>query len=299
MSEVIPVRTAAGQLGGEDGVLHTANAGTIVHRTAQIRGGLGGAARKASRDMMEYFNAKHIGVATVLAYEETFGVRDRLHWLVHLRSLADYAAVAVAEGPGIGGILTNPRLIDWDRYFVEGSVSDTVVHPHRWGMHGTMTEAMAADPSVSPNEPGPYGPRFVITPALAQTAQPADQIMHSANSGVIMRRTADFNYGFRDEARVFARTIGENVNLCMGGHASVFLYEEDFGRMDRVHWLIHMRSMDEYYVLMGLDARTDQDAPRASYLQDWIAMDKGGGSWDRMLVQGSVRDMALSPQQWD
>jgi hypothetical protein len=27
-------------------------------------------------------------------------------------------------------------------------------------------------------------------------------------------------------------------------------------------------------------------------------MDKGGGSWDRMLVQGSVRDLALLPSRW-
>jgi hypothetical protein len=27
-------------------------------------------------------------------------------------------------------------------------------------------------------------------------------------------------------------------------------------------------------------------------------MDMGGGSWDRMLVQGSVRDLALLPSRW-
>ncbi|WP_051829800.1 MULTISPECIES: DUF6039 family protein [Streptomyces] len=277
--------------------LHSANAGVIVHRTGQLRGGLAGPARQAARDAVEYLNAKHAGIATVQMFEETFGVRDKLHLFMYLRSLSDYETLTQAEGDICGGVFGNPKLTDWDRLFVEGTVQDTVAHPHRWGIHGTLTEAMAADPSVNPNVDGPHGPTFVVTPAEAQTAQEPGDIVHSGNCGILMRRTAEFNYSYRDEARVFARTIAENVNLCMAGHASVFLYEEDFGPMDRVHWYIHMKSMDVYYALMGLDARTDENAPRASYLQDWISMDKGGGSWDKMLVQGSVRDLALTPRR--
>lgn len=68
--------------------------------------------------------------------------------------------------------------------------------------------------------------------------------------------------------------------------------------MDRVHVMIHMRSLDVYYLLMRLDARTDPDAPRANYLAQWISMEKGGGSWDRIIVQGSTVDSAITPQVW-
>lgn len=288
MSETIPI-TAAAQLSDvDDSVLHTANAGLVVYRTAQIAGGRASAARQASRAALEDFNAKHVGMATACAYEEMFGVRGRLHWLIHVRSLADY--------PGA------PQFDPDDDLFVPGTVQDTVMQPHRWGMHGTLTEAMVEsignDPASGPNVAGPDGPLFVVTPASAQTAQQPNEILHSINSGMILRRTADFDYSFRDEARVFARTIAENVNIAAAGQASAFLYEEDFGRMDRVHWFIHLRSVGVYRLLMGLDARTDPDAPRASYLRDWIDLDKGGGSWDRMLVQGSVRDLALLPSRW-
>ena len=227
-----------------------------------------------------------MGRASAFVYEETFGVRDRLHILLHLASFDDYTALA---------LLGNQLRAGWDELFVAGSVQDLVMQPHRWGMHGSLTEPMVADTSVSPL--GDAG-TFVVTPAQAQTAVPPEKILHTANSGVVMRRTADFDHQFRAEARVFARTIAETVNLNATGVATVFLYEEDFGRMDRVHWYIHMRTLADYYVLMGLDARTDPDAPRASYIQDWIPPDKGGGSWERMLIQGSVRDVGLVPVHW-
>lgn len=269
----------------DDSVLHTANAGLVVHRSAQIASGMSSAARRACATLIKRFNAEHPGVASACAYEEMFGVQDRLHWLIHLRSLEDYA--------------TTPRFGSDDGWFVPGSMRDTVMQPHRWGMHGTLTDTMVEsitnDPASGPNVAGPDGPLFVVTPAAAQTAQQPNEILHSINSGMILRRTADFDYSYRDEARVFARTIAENVNIAAAGQASAFLYEEDFGRMDRVHWLIHLRSVSVYYLLMGLDARTEPDAPRASYLRDWIDLSKGGGGWDRMLVQGSVRDLALLP----
>jgi len=266
-----------------DELLHSGNATVIVERIAQVRNGSGTAARDALREACEHVNAKLVGRASAFVYEEAFGVRDRLHILVHLASFEDYPALPLLGNQLRGG---------WDELFVAGSVHDVVMQPHRWGMHGSLTEQMAADPTVSPL--GDSG-TFVVTPAQAQTAVPPEKILHTANSGVVMRRTADFNYEFRNEARVFARTIAETVNLNAAGIATVFLYEEDFGRMDRVHWYIHMRSWADYYVLMGLDARTDPDAPRASYIQDWISMDKGGGSWERMLIQGSVRDVGLTP----
>lgn len=284
-------------------MLHSGNTGVIVARTAQIRQGSATLARRVSREMIERINTDFEDVATVLGYEETFGVKDRLHWLLHLRSLADYERLAAGGGPGAvpdlrGGVFGRAADGEWDDAFEAGSIRETVLLPHRWGMFGTATAAMAADPGMSPLADGEDGlPRFEVRPAVEQTDLPAERTLNSATAGVVMRRTVDFDYRFRAEARVFARTVAENMNLNMDGLATVYLFEEVFGRMDRAHFLIHMRSLDVMYLLMGLDARTDPDAPRASFVQDWIDMEQGGGSWDRIIVQGSTRDSLLTPQQ--
>ncbi|MFG2500681.1 DUF6039 family protein [Streptomyces sp. NPDC048441] len=299
-----PIFCAQRQLDGRsEEFLHSASAGALVWRKAQLASGDSAAARRAIREQADHINAKHSDLATVFVYEDTFGTRDRIHWLLHLNSLADYPAL-VRMGPGgapdgpSNGVLGRAQARNWPELFLPGSVSETVLLPHRWGMFGTATEAMAQDPSVSPVVPEGAQMRFEVEPAQAQTSLPDELTVHSGNAGVIMHRAAEATYEFRAEARVFARTVAENNNLSMNGHSSVFLYEEAFGHMDRLHMLIHMRSLDTFYLMMGLDARTDADAPRASYIQDWISMDKGGGAWDRIMVQGSTHDTLLTPADW-
>ena len=172
-------------------LLHSGNATVVVERIAQIRSGFGTTAREALREACEYINLKLVGRASAFVYEETFGVRDRLHILLHLASFDDYTALA---------LLGNQLRAGWDELFVAGSVQDLVMQPHRWGMHGSLTEEMVKDPGVSPL--GASG-AFVVTPAQAQTTVPAEKVLHTANSGVVMRRTADFDHEFRAEARVF------------------------------------------------------------------------------------------------
>src|SRR5262245_42206728 len=96
-----PDLTAAHQSTVEpSNLLHSANAGLIVQRVAMVRDGAATTAREASRRMVEHINAKNPGTATVFAYEETFGVKGKLHWLMHLRSLDDYTAMLGVEGGG-------------------------------------------------------------------------------------------------------------------------------------------------------------------------------------------------------
>jgi hypothetical protein len=285
-----------------ESLLTSANAGVIIERTADIRSGYGTRARASVHEACERLNTQFTGHTTALVFEEAFGLRDRLHIILHLRSLDDYETLLYSGGSdadlrnGVFG--GHPHDADlWDTMFAAGSVRDLVMQPHCWGMHGTLTEEMIKDPSVSPVEDDPSGPgRFAVKPAQDQTSLAPADILHTGNSGIVVRRTADFDYEFRNEARVFARAIGETVNLNMKGLATLFLYEEDFGSMDRLHWYIQMKSMSVYYLLMGLDASADPDAPRATFIQDWISLEKGGGSWERMLIQGSVRDVALTPQ---
>ncbi|MFI2713792.1 DUF6039 family protein [Micromonospora sp. NPDC018662] len=294
--------TAAHQTGQPtDRLLHSANAGVLVERVAQVAAGRGTDARAALRDMTSAVN--EAGVATAMVFEETFGTRDRIHVLLHLRSLSDYDALLAPGGHDVsnglfGAAVSGRDRARWDALFVPGGVRDTALLPHRFGMFGTATEAMAADPRMAPLVERDGLPVFDVQPAVAQTAVPADQILDSSTAGALMWRHVQFDYRYRAEARVFARTIAETMNLNMRGHATVLLYEELFGTMDRVHFLVHLRSLDVMYELMGLDARTDPDAPRASFLKDWVSLEKGGGSWDQMIVQGGTRDCALSPQNW-
>jgi uncharacterized protein DUF6039 len=48
---------------------------------------------------------------------------------------------------------------------------------------------------------------------------------------------------------------------------------------------------------MGLRAVTGA-ASREVFTRQWIPAEKGGGSWERMFVPGSLRDLALTPQHW-
>lgn len=286
---------------GAPAKLDSVTAGLMIHRTALVKGKFWQEARIASRRITEYLNTTHGELVTVFVYEEVAGKRDRIHWLFHFNSFVEYEELIHTNGSLYHNDLFCGLSADQDainKMFVDGSVQETVLLPHRWGSQGTITEKMAQDPETNPLAPGEMIPRFLVQSADHQTTVEEAKSMNSATAGIVMHRVSDFNYEFRTEARIFARTVAENVNLNMNGLASAFLYEEQFGPMDRVHWLIHMKSLDVYYQLMGLDARVDPNAPRASYLQDWIPPEKGGGSWDKILIQGSVQDSALRPQYW-
>jgi hypothetical protein len=112
-----------------------------------------------------------------------------------------------------------------------------------------------------------------------------------------MHRTGELKYEFRAEGREFARALTESWNASLGGEATIFLYEEAFGLSDRIHWFIHLRKLTSYYNLMGLRART-MPAAREVFTKQWIPEEKGGGGWERMFVQGSLQDLALTPQHW-
>ncbi|MER5558826.1 DUF6039 family protein [Streptomyces sp. NPDC002506] len=285
-------------------VLHSGNAGVVVERVAQIAAGQSGTARALAREAAEFANDKHAGLVTVFVYDETFGVKDRIHWLIHFNSLEDYERLLHMGGAQdfrdgvLGGFVAQRSAREWEAAFVPGSVQETMMFPHRWGMFGTATQKMAQDPAMSPLDPAREGPWFEVLPAAHQTSVAPESLLNTATAGVVMHRTVDFSYEFRAEARLFARTVTENTNLNSGGQASAFVFEEAFGKMERMHFLIHMQSLSTMYALMGIDARTDPSSPRATYMQDWVSPEKGGGRWDRMIVEGGGRDSALTPQYW-
>jgi hypothetical protein len=280
-------------------ILHSGNAGVIVERVGQLRSEFRSEGRQFARDLAEYINTKYVGVATVFIYEESFGTEDRLHWLIHLESFYAYEKLIAMGSTDLGwrDVIMRNRIPaergggSWERMFVDGSLQETVLIPQSFGMYGTAD----SKPENVVKLDGDTVERFVVPTALGQTTQGESELLHSGNCGILMHRTGELHYEYRAEGRQFARALAESWNTSLAGEATIFLYEEVFGLSDRIHWFIHLRSLVGYYHLMGLRARVDP-AARELFTKQWVPAEKGGGGWEKLFVQSTLRDMALTPQ---
>ena len=296
----IPVAQQQTSLAPQE-ILHSANSGVVVERVGQLRAEFRSEGRQFARELSEYINTKYVGIATVFVYEETFGTEDRLHWLIHLESFDSYQKLLKMGSTDVGwrDVILRNRIPDergggsWERMFVDGSLQETVLIPQSFGMYGTAD----VKPDTVVAVDGDSVERFLVPTAAQQTTQPADELLHSGNCGILMHRTGELDYRFRAEARQFAAALAGSWNTSLAGHATILLYEEVFGMGDRIHWFIHLKSLSSYYNLMGLRARVDP-AAREVFTKQWISADKGGGGWERLFVQSTLQDMALTPQHW-
>jgi len=278
-------------------VLHSTNAGVIVERVGQLRNGLRSEGRAFARELAEYINTSQAGVATVFVYEETFGTKDRIHWLIHMRSLEDYETLVRmgTADEGFRELFVRNQIPPekgggtWDRMFLDGSLSETVLIPQQWRMYGTVAAGEA--PGTPARAQG-----WAAAAAQGQTTLPPERTLNSATAAIVIHRTAQLRYEWRSEGRQFAREVVESINSRQEGVATAFLYEEAFGPADRIHWLIHMRSLSAYYALIEMHVR--DEAVRELYFRERIPPEKGGGGWSRMFVEGSMADTALTPQHW-
>ena len=279
-------------------LLNSGNAGVIVERTAQLKNGFHAEGRKFARMMAEMVTAKQVGVASVYVYEETFGTKDKLHWLIHLKSLDAYEAMVhmgtaaeeyrenVAKpGPAEGAA--------WEQMFVDGSMRETVLMPQFWGMYGTKVDGERERSTAQYTQQGPI---TALPGAREQVPLPSEQILHSGNCGVLLHRTAVLDYDFRSEGRTFAREAAESINENLPGEATVFVYEEAFGTADRIHWFIHLQSLATYYKVLSLHVKDEK--VRDLYFQQRIDPERGGGTWARMFLPASMEDVALTPHHW-
>ncbi len=265
-------------------ILHSANSGVVVERVAQVRAGRYRQAHAFALDTARRINTKQVGTASMFVYEETFGTRDRLHFLLHLTALDGYypmLRMADEAGPDEGA----PT---WNELFVPGSVQETVLLPQFWGMYGAKVDGNLEKQSAVYRSAG----AVALPPARQQTSLPEDQILTSANAGIVMHRTAQMVYDFRSEARKFGREVAESINKNLPGECTVFVYEEAFGGADRLHWLMHLKDLNTYMRLLELHVRDEE--VRDIYFRDRIAAEKGGGTWARMFVDGSMVDTALT-----
>jgi len=130
-------------------------------------------------------------------------------------------------------------------------------------------------------------------PAQFQVPQQREEQLHSANAHVIIHRTAQVKYGLRKEGRQFAFEWQDYINRILPGVVTIFLYEETWGTQDRIHWLIHLRELGAYREIMDLE--TVDDEFRKLLAADRIAQHKGGGTWGRMFVDGTIHDTVLVP----
>jgi len=190
------------------------------------------------------------------------------------RLLADHALPA-AKGGG-----------SWDAMFVDGSIKATVMLPQFRRMYG-------ADDKVVEVKPTSIAPLRGLPPAFNQFTLPLDEIIHSANAGMMIHRSAQLKYAFRSEGRVFAREVVDSINTKGRGEATCFLYEEAFGSADRLHWLIHMKNIASYYPLIQMHAADPE--VRELYFRETLPVEKGGGNWSRMFVEGSMIDCGFAP----
>ncbi|MFC4534156.1 DUF6039 family protein [Sphaerisporangium dianthi] len=279
-------------------LLNSGNAGVIVERTAQLKNGFHAEGRKFARMMAEFVTAKQVGVASAYVYEETFGTKDRLHWLIHLSSLDAYEAMVhmgTSDEEYRGNVAKAQAEDDrgWDKMFVDGSMQETVLMPQFWGMYGTKVDGERERRTAQYTQEGPI---TGLPGAREQVPLPAEQILHSGNCGLLLHRTAQIDYNFRSEGRTFAREAAESINENLPGEATVFVYEEAFGAADRIHWFIHLKSLATYYKVLSLHVKDER--VRDLYFQERIAPERGGGTWARMFVPGTMVDLALTPHHW-
>lgn len=276
------VPTAAAQTTLAPGeILHSANAGLIIHRTAQLKNEFRSGGREFAREVAEHVNRAQVGVATVFLYEEAFGVHDRIHWLIHLTGLTDYLTLIsmAVNDESFRNLFVRERIPaekgggDWSRMFPDGSVRERVLVPLRRETSG-----------------GRSGNGSFPMPALRQTSLQPGDLLHSANAGLVIQRTGIARYEHRDHARELALDLAEHVNREQAGIATVFVYEEMFGVQDRLTWLIHVRSLAAYEPFLafwsddeGLAGILERDRP------------PGGGGW-RMFLDGSLSETVLIPQ---
>lgn len=264
-------------------VIHSGNAGLIIYRVGLLHYEFAQEGRGFSVDLLDYMNSRQAGVATTFCYEELFGVRDRLHWFVHMKYPNDYRKLLdmVDHDDELRDITMVDRLPEkghgnWERIFVEGSMHERVLLPqHGLNYHHTGD---SSDTYV----PG----------AQNQTSQPFEVQLNSANAGAIVVRSACVKYAYREEGRLFAFDWQEHVNRSLPGIATVLLYEENWGRQDRIYWLIHLREFSEYQAITELERTPEM---KALFAKQRVHESKGGGTWEKLFVPTTIEDRLLVP----
>jgi hypothetical protein len=283
-----------------DALLTSVNSGVTVHRVGTIKAEFRSEARIFARELAEYINTTKGGIASAFVFEETFGTKDVIHWLLHINDLGAYETMVRmgSADPAFRDIILKQRIAEekgggtWDRMFVDGSIQETVLLPQFYGMYGTTMENEGGMASET------RAPERALPLASSQTDSREAIALNTATSGIVLVRSAKARNRFRGEARQFGRAVAASLNDALPGQVSSFLFEEAFGSADRIHWIIHMKNLEAYYSLINLHAAMIPEIVDI-YTREWIAPEKGGGNWSRIFMDGTFADLALTPQNWN
>jgi hypothetical protein len=265
--------------------VHSANAGLIIHRTGQIKNEFHAEGLQFGFDLVAGITMTQAGVMGIELYEEQFGVYNRLHWILHLRHPNDYRRLLdMVDHDKMWRELTDLDRLPakggggWERLFVESSISETVICPQHGLGHG-----------VGEHQEETFQPA-----AMYQTDLPVDAQLHSANSSYTVHRVGQAKYAVREEARLFNYEWAQRVNEALKGAATAFVYEEMWGRQDRIHTLIHLASLEAYHEIQALAVH---DAGMRELLASRrVPAFKGGGTWEHLFVDGSISETVLAPR---
>jgi hypothetical protein len=282
----------------EDALIHSAGAGFLVHRTAQLKYEHAEEGMAFARELVEMLNAAQRGYATVLLFQEFAGLRSRVHWLLHLHNPDDYKRLLTMVDhsqkwrewaqldrlPHKGGGA-------WDKVFVEGSISERVFCPQHGVGHAhdaPGSHSHDGHDGHDDHDTGTFQP-----PALHQSRVPLSALLHSANAGAIVHRTAKVRYETREQGRFYLFRWAERITEGLVGTASAFTYEEMWGVQDRLHALVHLTGPEAYQRVLEFEA-TDPQMRRIQQVE-YAPGTPGEGRWPYMFLDGSFTDTMLVP----
>ena len=135
---------------------------------------------------------------------------------------------------------------------------------------------------------------------MHQAIVPPEETLNSVMAGIVIHRRGQLKYRFRAGGREFARSVADIINKHRRGVASVFLYEEAFGRSDRIHWLIHLRDLSVHDSLIDMRAAMTPEVAEV-YSRQGIPKEGGSGDWSRTFLDATLEDVALTltAQHWN
>lgn len=135
-----------------------------------------------------------------------------------------------------------------------------------------------------------------VKPAEQQTSVPTDAQLNSANAGVLILREGQLVNEFRHQGREFALQVAEAINTRQQGVCTIYLYEETFGTQDRIHWMIHLNSLEDYVDLIRMG--TEDEGFRNLFTEQRDTSDTGSGGWSQMFPNGTFRETVLTAHHW-
>ena len=289
-------------------LITSVDAGLIIHRTGLIRNEFLEESIQFGLELVSLINKAQAGYASIFLYRELFGLNTRLHWLLHLRQPNDYSRLLtmVDEDQKWREIADMDRLPargggGWERMFTEAGIMETVICPQHGLSHPTHRNPAGGEAAEAHDHDHGHGHHHdhaetFQPPAMFQTALPREQLLNSATAPVTVHRVAQARYAVREEARLFGFEWANRVNEAMGGRANAFVYEEMWGRQDRLHTLIHLASLDDYREVLAL-AGTDQGM-RDVLGRQWVPGFQGGGGWQNLFLDGSIQESSIVPCQY-